>query len=57
MIIETLFYTTLSCTQVNQLISNVLKNDQSGMLSKVEVQEIIDVIKDSSPECFNEGPK
>tara|TARA_Y100000817_G_scaffold181978_1_gene142248 strand:+ start:3093 stop:3266 length:174 start_codon:yes stop_codon:yes gene_type:complete len=57
MIIETLLYTTLTCTQVNQLISNVLKNDQSGMLSKVEVQEIIDVIKDSSPECFNEGPK
>ena len=57
MIIETLLYTTLTCTQVNQLISNVLKNDQSGMLSKVEVQEIIDVIKDSSPECFNEGSK
>ena len=57
MIIETLLYTTLTCTQVNQLISNVLKNAQSGMLSKVEVQEIIDVIKDSSPECFNEGPK
>ena len=57
MIIETLLYTTLTCTQVNQLISNVLKNDQSGMLSKVEVQEIIDVIKDSSPEWFNEGPK
>ena len=57
MIIETLLYTTLTCTQVNQLISNVLKKDQSGMLSKVEVQEIIDVIKDSSPECFNEGPK
>ena len=57
MIIETLLYTTLTCTQVNQLISNVLKNDQSGMLSKVEVQEVIDVLKDSSPECFNEGPK
>ena len=57
MIIETLLYTTLTCTQVNKLISNVLKNDQSGMLSKVEVQEVIDVLKDSSPECFNEGPK
>ena len=57
MIIETLLYTTLTCTQVNQLISNVLKNDQSGTLSTVEAQEIIDVIKDSSPECFDEGPK
>tara|TARA_Y100000992_G_scaffold184711_1_gene124841 strand:+ start:192 stop:365 length:174 start_codon:yes stop_codon:yes gene_type:complete len=57
MIIEMLLYTTLTCAQVNQLIDKVIENDQSGMLSKVEVQEVIDVLKDSSPECFNEGPK
>lgn len=57
MIIEMLLYTTLTCSQVNQLIDKVVKSDQSGMLSKVEAQEVIDVIKNSTPECFDEGPK
>ena len=57
MIIEMLLYTTLTCSQVNRLIDKVVKSDQSGMLSKVEAQEVIDVIKNSAPECFDEGPK
>ena len=34
-----------------------LAGEQLREVDAVEVQEVIDVLKDSSPECFNEGPK
>lgn len=55
--IEVLLYTTLSCSQINELISNVKVYSQRDNVSQVEVHEIIDVLKESSPECFNERSK
>ena len=53
MIVEMALYAGLTCPQVNELIGNAKKYQQGTNFSKAEVQEVIDVIKESAPECFN----
>jgi len=51
--IEVLLYTSLSCAQVNRLIANVdtyQRNDSN--ITQLETKEIVDVLKESAPECF-----
>ena len=51
--IDVLLYASLSCAQVNRLIDNVdtyQRNDSRA--TQLEVKEIVDVLKESAPECF-----
>ena len=51
--IDLLLYASFSCAQVDRLIDNVdtyQKNDSS--LTQLEIKEIVDVLKESTPECF-----
>lgn len=50
--IEVLLATTLSCSQANALISNVKKFSESDYISNVEIAEVVDIIKEETPECF-----
>tara|TARA_R100001509_G_scaffold153557_1_gene114553 strand:+ start:228 stop:392 length:165 start_codon:yes stop_codon:yes gene_type:complete len=54
MIVEMALYAGLTCPQVNELISNAKKFEQRTNFSNAEVQEVIDVLKDSTPECFDQ---
>ena len=53
MIVEMALYAGLTCPQVNELISNAKKYQQLTNFSKTDVQEVIEVIKESTPECFD----
>ncbi len=53
MIVEMALYAGLTCPQVNELISNAKKYQQGTNFSKADVQEVIEVIKESTPECFD----
>ena len=56
--IELLLYSTLTCAQADELISRVNEYQQkSNDISKLDAIEIVETIKQSTPECFNEGSK
>ena len=54
--IDTLNYTDMSCKDAQTLIDRVYEyNDQSEFITIEDANEIVEVIKESTPECFNEG--
>ncbi len=54
--IDVLLYASINCSVSNDIISNIEKYQQNnGIYSNAEVKELIDVVKESTPECFNEG--
>ena len=53
---DTLSYSDMSCEDAQTLIDRVYKyNDQSEFITIDDANEIVEVIKESTPECFNEG--
>ena len=49
-------YSEMSCHDAQVLIDRVYKyNDQSEIITIEDANEIVEVIKESTPECFNEG--
>jgi hypothetical protein len=53
---DVLKYTDMSCKDAQTLIDRVYEyNDQSEFITKEDADEIVEVIKESTPECFNEG--
>mgnify|MGYP001409994556 CR=1 FL=1 len=56
--LEMLLYANLTCTQVDNLISNVKEFSYiDNTLDDESVNEVIEVIKEAMPECFNERSK
>ena len=55
--IELLLYSGLSCSQAESIIKNVDKLHLDKNFTAANVQEVIEVVKESTPECFNERPK
>jgi hypothetical protein len=55
--IELLLYSNLTCAQANSIITRAEKLNLRHGLSPHDLQELITVVKESTPECFNEGPK
>ena len=55
--IELLLYIGLSCTQAQNIIKNVDKLHLDQNFTAANVQEVIEVVKESTPECFNERPE
>ena len=54
--IDTLNYTDMSCETAQTLIDRVYEyNKQSDFITTEDANEIVEVIKESTPECFNEG--
>ena len=54
--IDTFNYTDMLCEDAQTLIDRVYKyNDQSEFITIDDANEIVEVIKESTPECFNEG--
>jgi len=54
--IELLLYSSLTCVQAEELISRVNKfHQETGDISKKDAIELVETIKESTPECFNEG--
>jgi hypothetical protein len=54
--IELLLYSTLTCAQAEGLISRVNEYQQrTGDITEVDAVELVETIKQSTPECFNEG--
>jgi len=55
---DTLKYSEMSCVDAQTLIDRVYKyNQQSEFITTEDADEIVEVIKESVPECFNEGSK
>ena len=55
---DMLKYSEMSCIDAQTLIDRVYEyNDQSEFITKKDADEIVEVIKESVPECFNEGSK
>ena len=55
---DTLKYSEMSCPDAQTLIDRVYEyDDQSEFITKKDADEIVEVIKESTPECFNEGSK
>ena len=55
---DILKYSEMSCIDAQTLIDRVYKyDDQSEFITKKDADEIVEVIKESVPECFNEGSK
>ena len=53
---DILKYSEMSCPDAQTLIDRVYKyNDQSEFITIDDANEIVEVIKESTPECFNEG--
>ena len=53
---DTLKYSEMSCIDAQNIIDRVYEyNDQSEFITKEDADEIVEVIKESTPECFNEG--
>ena len=53
---DTLKYTNMSCETAQTLIDRVYEyNQQSEFITTEDADEIVEVIKESVPECFNEG--
>ena len=56
--LEMLLYANLTCTQVDNLISSVKEFSYiDNALDDKSVNEVIEVIKEAMPECFNERSK
>tara|TARA_R100001460_G_scaffold85173_1_gene126522 strand:- start:5 stop:178 length:174 start_codon:yes stop_codon:yes gene_type:complete len=56
--LEMLLYVNLTCTQVDNLISSVKEFSYiDNALDDESVNEVIEVIKEAMPECFNERSK
>ena len=55
---DILKYSEMSCIDAQTLIDRVYEyNQQSEFITKKDADEIVEVIKESVPECFNEGSK
>ena len=53
---DSLNYSDMSCIDAQTLIDRVYEyNEQSDFITKEDADEIVEVIKESTPECFNEG--
>ena len=55
--IELLLASGLSCASSQELIDRVNAYALRGTMPEEHIQEVIDVIKEDNPECFNEGSK
>ena len=55
---DTLSYNEMSCNDANTLIDRVYDSQKrSDYITLDNANEIVEVIKESVPECFNEGSK
>ena len=55
---DILKYSEMSCIDAQTLIDRVYEyNQQSEFITREDADEIVEVIKESVPECFNEGSK
>ena len=55
---DTLKYSEMSCVDAQNIIDRVYEyNQKSEFINREDADEIVQVIKESTPECFNEGPK
>ncbi len=55
---DMLKYSEMSCIDAQTLIDRVYEyNQQSEFITREDADEIAQVIKESTPECFNEGSK
>ena len=53
---DSLNYSDMSCIDAQTIIDRVYEyNQQSEFITKEDADEIVEVIKESTPECFNEG--
>ena len=53
---DTLRYIDMSCIDAQTLIDRVYEySEQSDFITTEDANEIVEVIKESTPECFNEG--
>ena len=53
---DTLSYSNMSCEDTQTLIDRVYEySEQSDFITTEDANEIVEVIKESTPECFNEG--
>ena len=53
---DTLSYSDMSCDDANALIDRVYEyQKQSEYITLSDANEIVEVVKESVPECFNEG--
>ena len=53
--IEFLLASGLSCAGSQDLVNRVNAYALKGFMPKDQIQEVIKVIKEDNPECFNEG--
>ena len=53
--IELLLASGLSCAGSQELVNRVNAYALKGLMPRDQIQEVIDVIKEDNPECFNEG--
>ena len=55
---DTLSYSDMSCDDAQTLIDRVYEyQKQSEFINLDDANEIVEVVKESVPECFNEGSK
>ena len=55
---DTLKYSGMSCIDAQNIIDRVYEyNQKSEFINREDADEIVQVIKESTPECFNEGSK
>ena len=55
---DTLSYSNMSCDDAQTLIDRVYEyQKQSEFIDLDDANEIVEVVKESVPECFNEGSK
>ena len=55
---DTLNYSEMSCDDAQTLIDRVYEyQQQSEFINFDDANEIVEVVKESVPECFNEGSK
>ena len=53
---DILKYSEMSCIDAQTLIDRVYEyNQKSEFINREDADEIVQVIKESTPECFNEG--
>ena len=55
--IEILLASMLSCQESQNLLNRVNEYAKRGNMPAEHIQEVIDVIKEDNPECFNEAPE
>ena len=53
--IELLAASMLSCSSPQELVNRVNAYALKNTMPAEHIQEVIDVIKEDNPECFNEG--